>query len=179
MFSPVVTDGLCQPDILIQICIFSLHSLACYGLHKWPIQFGERLHKSGAYGDKGICTAAVLTASCRFLLDLLISHLHTTLALFNLLLVPLWSVCIASSCSSSQSGCKILFDSMWTFSQWLLVWFKYSTANISNLWLKGPASAWGSASGKEGCFSGSPLKAHKQDLFKYLANAAPALSCVF
>lgn len=48
--------------------------------------------------------------------------------------------CVANSCSSSQSGCKILFDSMWTFSQRLLVWFKYSTANISNLWLKGPCS---------------------------------------
>lgn len=85
--------------------------------------------------------------------------------------------CVANRCSSSQSGCKILFDSMWTFSQRLLVWFKYSTANISNLWLKGPATAWGSASGKKGCFSGSLLKAHKQDLFKYFANAAPALCC--
>lgn len=178
MFSPVVPDGLCQPDILIQICIFSLHSLACYGLHKLPLRSGERLHKSGSYGDE----ESALPLRSPLLVDFYStywSHISIPPSLCLTFSLCLPGQCVANSCSSSQSGCKILFDSMWTFSQWLLVWFKYSTANISNLWLKGTASAWGSARGKEGCFSGSLLKTHKQDLFKYFASAAPALSCVF
>lgn len=87
--------------------------------------------------------------------------------------------CVANSCSSSQSGCKILFDSMWTFSQRLLVWFKYSTANISNLWLKGPCSdSLRQCQWEEGMFLWKSAESPPSRIFfKYFANAAPALCC--